>query len=105
MNLSQEKLEKVRNWGRFNIPPQKMAVLLCLSANDREEFIVDWQNPYHEIRTMWEDGRVKAEIEVMESLENFANKEEEGSGEAAKALGYVKNRQMINQLKSDLLGI
>lgn len=105
MNLSQENLENIRIWGGYNLPPQKMAILLELSKNDRELFILHFNDPDHEIRLIWEQGRAKSEIEVMESLEKFANKQEEGFGEAAKALGFIKSRQKINQLKSDLFGI
>ena len=105
MNLGKQHLEDIRIWGRFNLPPEKMAILLELSKDDRELFVMRWKDPDDEIRLMWEQGRAKSEIEVMESLENFSRKEEEGAGEAAKALGYVKSRQRINQLKSDLFGI
>lgn len=105
MNIGEQQLEDIRIWGRYNLPAEKMAILLELNKEERAEFLMRWNDPDDQIRLMWEQGRAKSEIEVMESLEHFSMKEEEGSGEAAKALGYVKSRQRINQLKSDLFNV
>lgn len=105
MNLTEEQLENVRIWGRNCISPEKMAIMLQLSRSEREFFMLEFDNTDSQIRTMWEDGRVKAEIEVMESLEAFSMMKEEGSGEAAKSLAWMKSKQNINQLKANLFGI
>ena len=105
MNLTSDQIENIRIWGRYNLPPQKIGILLGLKKDERELLIQEWNDPDSEIRLMWEDGRAKSEIEVMESLENFSMKEIEGAGEAAKALGSVKWRQRINQLKQELFGL
>ncbi len=105
MNLSKDQLEEIRLWGRNCIPAEKMAVMLQLSKNDKKLFIFDFEDLDSEARQIWEDGKTKAEIEVMESMETFSMKGEEGSGEAAKALGWMKSKQRLNQLKSNLFGI
>lgn len=105
MILTAEQMEEIKRWGRFNIPSSKMTIMLKLSRTDRELFIYEFDDPDSEIRLAWEEGRTLAEIEVMESLEDFAKANEEGSGEAAKALGIIKKRQTINQLKRDLFGL
>ena len=105
MILTQDKLEEIRLWGRNCIPAEKMAIMLQLSRDDKELFIFEFEDPDSEIRLMWEEGKTKAEIEVMDSLEQFTMKDEEGSGEAAKALGWMKSKQRLNQLKSNLFGI
>ncbi|MGV8094503.1 MAG: hypothetical protein AB2L24_21830 [Mangrovibacterium sp.] len=105
MILTAGQIDEIKRWGRFNIPAAKMAIMLKLSRIDREMFIYEFDDPNSEIRLAWEEGRTLGEIEVMESLETFANAKEEGSGEAAKALGIIKKRQTINQLKRDLFGV
>lgn len=105
MIATEGQLDEIKRWGRFNIPAAKMAIMLKLSRNDREMFMYEFDDPESEIRLVWEEGRTLGEIEVMESLEAFANEKEEGSGEAAKALWIIKKRQTINQLKRDLFGL
>ncbi|GEM_PF-4001320 len=103
--MTTEQINQIIRWGRFNIPPAKMAIMLRLTLADREAFMFNFDNPDSEIRLAWEEGRTLGEIEVMESLETFVQAKEEGSGEAAKALGIIKKRQTINQLKRDLFGL
>ena len=105
MILTTDQTDEIKKWGRFNIPSAKMAIMMKLSRADRELFMYEFDDQDSEIRLAWEEGRTLGEIEVMESLETFANAKEEGSGEAAKALGIIKKRQTINQLKRDLFGL
>lgn len=105
MNLTDEQLEKVQKWGRFNIPAEKMAIMLGLCVEEKQMFIFLFNDPESLIRLEWDNGRVFSEIEVMESLESFSKSNQEGSGEAAKALGAIKKRQTLNNLKHELFGI
>ena len=105
MNLSEEQINKIIKWGEYCLPPEKMIIMLDFSKSDGENFIFEFSDNESKIRRAWEYGKTSGELRVMESMENFSMKGEEGSGEAAKTLGYMKSKQRLNQLKSELFGI
>ena len=105
MNLSDEQLEQIKKWGGYCLPPQKMAIMLDLPRSVHENFIFEFSDPDSDIRINWEYGKTSGELSVMESMENFSTMQVEGAGEAAKTLGWMKSKQRLNQLKSELFGI
>jgi len=100
-----DQLKQIEIWGGYNLSAYRMAVMLSLTSIERTLFVEKFNDLNSSIRLAWEKGRTQADLDIMESLDTFAQKEEEGSGEAAEALGALKKRQTIIQLKKDLFGV
>ncbi len=102
---SEDFLYKVREYGARNLDARSMAIMLDLSKAQTRLFMAEFEDLDSDIRHFWEKGKLDKQKEIEEKLEAHATGGEEGSGDAARSLGYLQRKRHTDALKLDLFGI
>ncbi|TAJ13048.1 hypothetical protein DMA11_10305 [Marinilabiliaceae bacterium JC017] len=67
--------------------------------------MLEFENPDSDIRHAWEQGKIDKQITVEDKLEGHVEAGGEGCGDAARALGYLQRKKMMDALKFNLFGV
>ena len=105
MSIISEHFDLIKVFGRYRYPPYKIAIILDLPKSKHDFFIAEWSNAKSNLRLAWEAGKALGEVEVMEALDKHAASGQEGAGEAAKALAYLKEKHEVDDLVKSLFGV
>ncbi len=102
---SDDFLYQVREYGARSLDARSMAIMLDLNKAQTRLFIAEFDNLDSDIRHWWEKGRLDKQKEIEEKLEGHVDAGGEGSGEAARSIGYLQRKRLNDALKLDLFGV
>lgn len=105
MNITDDILEEITIYGRMHITPKRICIMMDLNGEDESQLLKLFNDPESEVSRAYEKGKIKKDVEIMESLEAYISSGGENSGEAAKALGEIRKRQELNELRKDLFNV
>lgn len=105
MTFNEDLLHQIRQCGERNMDPRSICIRLELNKAEERFFMLEFDNPDSDIRRAWDNGRIDKQIEIDEHLEGHVQAGGEGCGEAARSLGYLQRKRMIDGLKFDLFGV
>lgn len=103
--ITQEFLYQVQECGLRQLDSRSIAILLELTPLQTRVFMQEFDNLDSEVRRYWEKGKLNKQQEIDGALENLVLSGEEGSGDAARALGYLQRKRQVDALKLDLFGV
>jgi len=105
MRITEEIINDVKVYGRYNFSPQKMAVLLELTRIERNAFLAEFENEDSQLYIAWQLGIIEFEMSIQDELEKHIEAGNESTGEAAKALIYIRKKNESNDLRKELFGV
>ncbi len=98
----QSTLIKIRNYGALKYPPDKICSILGLNGDERERFLVEFEDLETQIRTFYEQGVAIGDYNIDAEL---AKKSEKGDVLAIMELQKRQYYSNISRLKKDLFGV
>ncbi len=105
MEFTQDMLEDIKVYGRYDYSPRQMAIMMELTGAQEKALADQMRDPDSPVRRAYEKGQLTARQETIEHLEATVEKGEEGAGDAAKAIAYLRHRNREDELKKDLFGV
>lgn len=105
MEFDDKTLDMIRTFGGHNMDPRSICIRLELTKAESRFFMHEFQDPDSEIRHAWENGRIDKQMDIEGKLEGHVAVGGEGSGEAARALGYLQRKKVNDALKYELFGV
>lgn len=102
---SEEILEKIEEFGGYDYSPRQMSVMLQLSPEMEKELEEKMKDPYCVVRRSYDKGQLAARQKTIEHLEGTVEKGEEGAGDAARAINYLKRKNKEDEIRKDLFGV
>lgn len=102
---SEEILQEIESFGRYDYSPRQMSVMLQLSPEMEEELEEKMRDTYSVVRRSYDKGQLTARQETIEHLEAAVKKGEEGAGDAARAINYLKRKNKEDEIRKDLFGV
>ena len=98
----QSTLIKIRNYGALKYTPEKICSILALHGDDKDRFLVEFDNQESDIRIFYEQGYAIGDYNIDAEL---AKKSEKGDIFAIVELGKRQYYNTVNRLKKDLFGV
>ena len=105
MEIDEDFLLRVREYGERNLDPRSMCICLELTKTESDFFMLEFNNIESDIRRAWDRGRLDKQKEIEDALETNINAGGEGAGDSARALGYLQRKKMNDALKNELFGV
>lgn len=102
---SEQILEQIKVFGRYEYSPRQMAVMLELSPEMERELAEKMKDPDSIIRRAYDKGQLTARQETLDHLEKTVEKGEEGAGDAARAISYIRRKNKEDETRKDLFGV
>lgn len=100
-----DRLDDIAYYGRYDYSIRQMAIMMDLTSAEEKAFDKEMQDSDSPVAKAYEKGRLNARQEVIEHLEATVEKQEEGAGDAAKAIGYIRRRNKEDEIRKDLFGV
>jgi hypothetical protein len=105
MEFTKDILNEITRCGRYDYSPRQIAIVLDLTLNQEKILHQEMENPDSVVARAYEKGKLQAREETIEHLEDTVAKGEEGAGEAAKAIGYLRRRNKEDEIRKEYFGI
>jgi hypothetical protein len=105
MEINDNFLSQITYYGRYEYSVRQMAIMEDMSPAEEEILQREMQDPYSQVARAYEKGRLQARQEVIKHLEETVEKQEEGAGDAAKAIGYLRRRNKEDETRKELFNL
>lgn len=105
MEITDNFLSQITYYGRYEYSIRQMAIMEDMSPAEEKVLEKEMEDPDSQVARAYEKGRLQARQEVIEHLEATVEKQEEGAGDAAKAIGYLRRRNKEDETRKELFGL
>lgn len=105
MVIDSEFLNGVAKYARYNNTPEQILLLLDVNRVEWPPILVLFDDPDSEVYRYYEMGKLKAEHEIIDGLDNMICSGADGAGDAARAIKYMKKQTGHDDLKRELFGL
>jgi hypothetical protein len=102
---SEEILQKIESFGRYDYSPRQIAIMLELSPEMEHDLEQKMRDPDSLVRRAYDRGHLLARQETIEHLRKNVEKGEEGAGDAARAINYLNRKNKEDEIRKDLFGV
>lgn len=104
MEITEEIISQVENYGARNYPVRYILQLLCRTAEEKLFLKSEFDNPESEVSQARDRGFILHEADIDKKLEEKLEEGGEGAGEVAKALNFRRKGREMDDLKRELFG-
>lgn len=98
-------LNGIAKYARYNNTIQQILLLLDVDEMYHAEVIREFEDPTSQVYRFYEMGKLKAEHDIIDGLENMIDSGADGAGDAARAIHYMKKQTGHTDLKRELFGL
>jgi hypothetical protein len=97
-----EILQKIRNFGALQYDADRICLLLGLSGNEKNEFLIDFQNEDSTVYQFYNQGEALGEYNVDAELAKLSDK---GDAESIELQEKLRKNRKVNKIKSEYFGV
>lgn len=102
---SEEILQEIEQFGRYEYSSRQMAIMLELPPEMEKILQQKMKDPDSVVRRAYDKGQLTARQETIQHLEATVQKGEEGAGDAARAINYIRRKNKEDETRKDLFGV